>query len=179
VDFRNTVIIMTSNIGSQFILDRGTADWAEVETHVLAELRRNFKPEFLNRVDDIIIFHPLAMDQIEHIVDLQLERLKKLLSDRKLTLELTPEAKHVLAEEGFDPAFGARPLKRAIQRYLQNPLAMAVLEGRFKDGDHVLVTRQADGALGFEVVGHDSEAEEGAREPAAAGGRAAPAGASR
>ena len=79
VDFRNTVIIMTSNIGSQFILDRGTADWAEVETHVMAELRRNFKPEFLNRVDDIIIFHPLAMDQIEHIVDLQLERLKKLL----------------------------------------------------------------------------------------------------
>jgi len=179
VDFRNTVIIMTSNIGSQFILDRGTADWAEVETHVMAELRRNFKPEFLNRVDDIIIFHPLAMDQIEHIVDLQLERLKKLLSDRKLTLELTPEAKHVLAEEGFDPAFGARPLKRAIQRYLQNPLAMAVLEGRFKDGDHVLVTRQGDGTLGFEVVGHDSEAEEGAREPAAAGGRAAPAGASR
>jgi ATP-dependent Clp protease ATP-binding subunit ClpB len=179
VDFRNTVIIMTSNIGSQFILDRGTADWAEVETHVMAELRRNFKPEFLNRVDDIIIFHPLAMDQIEHIVDLQLERLKKLLSDRKLTLELTPEAKHVLAEEGFDPAFGARPLKRAIQRYLQNPLAMAVLEGRFKDGDHVLVTRQGDGTLGFEVVGHDSEADEGAHEPAAAGARAAAAGASR
>jgi ATP-dependent Clp protease ATP-binding subunit ClpB len=119
------------------------------------------------------------MDQIEHIVDLQLERLKKLLSDRKLTLELTPEAKHVLAEEGFDPAFGARPLKRAIQRYLQNPLAMAVLEGRFKDGDHVLVTRQGDGTLGFEVVGHDSEADEGAHEPAAAGARAAAAGASR
>jgi ATP-dependent Clp protease ATP-binding subunit ClpB len=168
VDFRNTVIIMTSNIGSQFILDRGTADWAEVETHVMAELRRNFKPEFLNRVDDIIIFHPLSMDQIEHIVDLQLERLKKLLGDRKITLELTPEAKHVLAEEGFDPAFGARPLKRAIQRYLQNPLAMAVLEGRFKDGDHVLVTRSADGTLGFELAGHDSEADERARAGAAA-----------
>ena len=169
VDFRNTVIIMTSNIGSQFILDRGTADWAEVETHVMAELRRNFKPEFLNRVDDIIIFHPLAMDQIEHIVDLQLERLKQLLGDRKITLELTPEAKHVLAEEGFDPAFGARPLKRAIQRYLQNPLAMAVLEGRFKDGDHVLVTRSPDGTLGFELAGHDPEADEGAREAAGAG----------
>jgi ATP-dependent Clp protease ATP-binding subunit ClpB len=164
VDFRNTVIIMTSNIGSQFILDRGTADWAEVETHVMAELRRNFKPEFLNRVDDIIIFHPLSMDQIEHIVDLQLERLKKLLGDRKITLELTPEAKHVLAEEGFDPAFGARPLKRAIQRYLQNPLAMAVLEGRFKDGDHVLVTRSADGTLGFELAGHDASADDGARD---------------
>ena len=160
VDFRNTVIIMTSNIGSQFILDRGTADWAEVETHVMAELRRNFKPEFLNRVDDIIIFHPLAMDQIEHIVDLQLERLKKLLADRKITLELTADAKRVLAEEGFDPAFGARPLKRAIQRYLQNPLAMAVLDGRFKDGDHVSVTRSANGTLGFEVVGHDAVASE-------------------
>ncbi len=162
VDFRNTVIIMTSNIGSQFILERGTADWAEVETHVMAELRRNFKPEFLNRVDDIIIFHPLAMDQIEFIVDLQLERLKKLLGDRKITLELTPEAKRVLAEEGFDPAFGARPLKRAIQRYLQNPLAMAVLDGRFKDGDHVSVTRTGDGTLGFEVVGHDAAVDEAA-----------------
>ncbi|MEP7066329.1 MAG: ATP-dependent chaperone ClpB [Gemmatimonadota bacterium] len=162
VDFRNAVIIMTSNIGSQFILDRGTADWAEVEAHVMAELRRNFRPEFLNRVDDIIVFHPLAMDQIEHIVDLQLERLKTLLGDRKLTMELTSDAKRVLAEEGFDPAFGARPLKRAIQRYLQNPLAMAVLEGRFKDGDHVMVTRQSDGALGFEVVGHDPDADGGA-----------------
>ena len=179
VDFRNTVIIMTSNIGSQFILDRGTADWAEVETHVMAELRRNFKPEFLNRVDDIIIFHPLAMDQIEHIVDLQLERLKKLLGDRKITLELTPEAKHVLAEEGFDPAFGARPLKRAIQRYLQNPLAMAVLEGRFKDGDHVLVTRSNDGTLGFELAGHDPEADEAGSESAAGTPDVAGAGASR
>jgi ATP-dependent Clp protease ATP-binding subunit ClpB len=159
VDFRNTVIIMTSNIGSSYILDRGTADWAEVETHVMAELRRNFKPEFLNRVDDIIIFHPLSMDQIEHIVDLQLERLKQLLSDRKITLELTQEAKRVLAEEGFDPAFGARPLKRAIQRYLQNPLAMSVLDGRINDGDHVKVTRNADGTLGFEVAGHDAVAE--------------------
>jgi ATP-dependent Clp protease ATP-binding subunit ClpB len=148
---------MTSNIGSQFILDRGTADWAEVETHVMAELRRNFKPEFLNRVDDIIIFHPLSMDQIEHIVDLQLERLKHLLADRKITLELTPEAKRVLAEEGFDPAFGARPLKRAIQRFLQNPLAMSVLDGRISEGDHVRVTRAPDGTLAFEVVSHDAE----------------------
>ena len=172
VDFRNTVIIMTSNIGSQFILDRGTADWAEVETHVMSELRRNFKPEFLNRVDDIIIFHPLAMDQIEHIVELQLERLKKLLADRKLTLELTPEAKRVLAEEGFDPAFGARPLKRAIQRYLQNPLALAVLDGRFKDGDHILVTRAPEGTLTFELAGHDASANNGA-EPAAVAGAGA------
>ncbi len=179
VDFRNTVIIMTSNIGSQFILDRGTADWAEVETHVMAELRRNFKPEFLNRIDDIIIFHPLSMDQIEHIVDLQLERLTLLLGDRKITLDLTPEAKRVLAEEGFDPAFGARPLKRAIQRYLQNPLAMAVLDGRFKDGDHVNVTRTAAGTLDFEVVGHDATAAEGANGASGATAGTARAGAGR
>ena len=165
VDFRNSVIIMTSNIGSQFILDRGTADWAEVEAHVMAELRRNFKPEFLNRVDDIIIFHPLAMDQIEHIVELQLHRLEQLLADRKITIELTPEAKRVLAEEGYDPAFGARPLKRAIQRNLQNPLAMAVLDGRIADGDHVRVTRAPDGTLAFEVVGHEGESGERAEAP--------------
>jgi ATP-dependent Clp protease ATP-binding subunit ClpB len=159
VDFRNTVIIMTSNIGSQFILERGTADWAEVEMHVNGALRQHFKPEFLNRVDDIIIFQPLSMEQIEHIVELQLKRLESLLRDRKITLELTPEAKRVLAEEGYDPAFGARPLKRAIQRLLQNPLAMAVLEGKFKEGDHVLVTRAPEGSLAFERAGAPAERE--------------------
>jgi len=176
VDFRNSVIIMTSNIGSQYILDRGTADWAEVESHVMAELRRNFKPEFLNRVDDIIIFHPLSMDQIEHIVELQLKRLEQLLADRKITLELTPEAKRVLAEEGFDPAFGARPLKRAIQRYLQNPLAMAVLETRIKEGDHVRVTRAPEGTLAFEVVGHVATNGNGAEAPGDVVGSSAGAG---
>jgi len=176
VDFRNSVIIMTSNIGSQYILDRGTADWAEVESHVMAELRRNFKPEFLNRVDDIIIFHPLSMDQIEHIVELQLKRLEQLLADRKITLELTPEAKRVLAEEGFDPAFGARPLKRAIQRYLQNPLAMAVLETRIKEGDHVRVTRAPEGTLAFEVVGQVATNGNGAAAPGDVVGSSAGAG---
>ncbi|MGH7648927.1 MAG: AAA family ATPase, partial [Gemmatimonadaceae bacterium] len=150
VDFRNTVIIMTSNIGSQFILDRGTADWAVVETHVLSSLRQHFKPEFLNRVDDVIIFKPLAMEQIEEIIEIQLHHLERLLAERKLTIELTPEAKRFLAEEGFDPAFGARPLKRAIQRYVQNPMAMAVLEGKFNEGDRVLVTRAPGGELVFE-----------------------------
>jgi ATP-dependent Clp protease ATP-binding subunit ClpB len=150
VDFRNTVIIMTSNIGSQFILDRGTADWAVVETHVLSSLRQHFKPEFLNRVDDVIIFKPLTMEQIEEIIEIQLHHLEKLLAERKLTIELTPEAKRFLAEEGFDPAFGARPLKRAIQRYVQNPMAMAVLEGKFNEGDRVLVTRAPGGELVFE-----------------------------
>jgi len=137
VDFRNTVVIMTSNIGGQAILDLGTEDWALVEAQVTQALRAHFKPEFLNRVDDIIVFHPLGEADIEHIVDLQLARMDALLAEKKITLEVTPEAKALLARDGYDPAFGARPLKRAIQRLVQNPLAMAVLEGKFKDGDRI------------------------------------------
>ncbi|HEY5060800.1 MAG TPA: ATP-dependent chaperone ClpB [Gemmatimonadaceae bacterium] len=149
VDFRNTVIIMTSNVGSMYILEHASGDWALVETQVMATLQQQFKPEFLNRVDDIIIFRPLAMAQIEKIVDLQLERLRAMLADRKMTIDVTPEAKHVLAEEGFDPAFGARPLKRSIQRLIQNPLAMAVLEGKFEDGDLIVVSADGHGGLAF------------------------------
>jgi ATP-dependent Clp protease ATP-binding subunit ClpB len=149
VDFRNTVIIMTSNIGSQYILEGVHADWGEVEMQVTAALRQHFRPEFLNRVDDIIVFKPLTLEQIEEIIGIQLHRLEQLLAERKLSIELTPEAKHALAEEGYDPAFGARPLKRAIQRLIQNPLALAVLEGRFGEGDRVLVTRGTNGELEF------------------------------
>ena len=163
VDFRNTVIIMTSNVGSSFILERGTRDWAEVETVVTAELRRQFKPEFLNRVDDIIIFHPLGMEQLDKIIDLQLRRLEQLLAERKMTIELTREARHAVAEEGYDPAFGARPLKRAIQRLIQNPLALAVLEGRFGEGDHIVVGVAPNGELTFEKVGERVPAEAGTR----------------
>jgi ATP-dependent Clp protease ATP-binding subunit ClpB len=163
VDFRNTVIIMTSNVGSSFILERGTRDWAEVESIVMTELRRQFKPEFLNRVDDIIIFHPLGIEQLDQIIDLQLRRLEKLLAERKMTIELTPEARRVVAEEGYDPAFGARPLKRAIQRLIQNPLALAVLEGRFGEGDHVVVGVNARGELTFEKVGDATPVEAGSR----------------
>jgi len=112
-------------------------------------LRQHFRPEFLNRVDDIIIFRALGKAEIEHIIDLQLARLEKLLADRKLTFELTPAAREVLATEGYDPAFGARPLKRAIQRLLQNPLALAVLEGKFNEGDHIVVDKDAKGELTF------------------------------
>jgi ATP-dependent Clp protease ATP-binding subunit ClpB len=159
VDFRNTVIIMTSNIGSTYILEHTGDDRAVVEAQVTNALRQHFRPEFLNRVDDIIIFRPLGKAEIEHIIDLQLKKLERLLSDRKLTLELTPEAREVLATEGYDPAFGARPLKRAIQRLLQNPLALAVLEGRFSEGDHIVVERDAKGELTFKK----------AKEPALAG----------
>jgi ATP-dependent Clp protease ATP-binding subunit ClpB len=154
VDFRNTVIIMTSNIGSHFILEHGGGkDWALVEAEVTSVMRKHFKPEFLNRVDDIIIFKPLGTDQIARIVDIQLERFRQMLADRKITLEITPEAKRMLAEEGYDPAYGARPLKRAIQKLIQNPLAIMILEGRFKDGDHIVVTPGPSGTLTFERAG--------------------------
>jgi ATP-dependent Clp protease ATP-binding subunit ClpB len=149
VDFRNTVIIMTSNVGSSFILEHATDDWAIVETEVWTALREHFRPEFLNRVDDIVLFRPLTQQHIDRIIDLQLARLRKLLADRKLSLVLTPEARDVLAEEGYDPAFGARPLKRAIQRMIQNPLALAVLEGRFVEGDTVVVRPDGKGGLEF------------------------------
>ena len=158
VDFRNTVIIMTSNIGSQFILEHAGGDWALVETQVTQAMRQHFKPEFLNRVDDIIVFRPLGTEQIEHIVELQLQRFEKLLADRKLTLEMTPGAKRLLAEEGYDPAFGARPLKRAIQRLIQNPLALQILEGKFHEGDHIVVKQGAAGTFTFERSGATAEA---------------------
>jgi ATP-dependent Clp protease ATP-binding subunit ClpB len=138
VDFRNAVIIMTSNLGSAVILDRaGTDAWEAVERDVLQLLRGHFRPEFLNRVDEVVVFRPLAPDDLAPIVDLQLARVQRLLADRKLTLALTPAAKAFLAQEGYDPAFGARPLKRAVQRQLQDPLALALLEGRYAEGQTV------------------------------------------
>ncbi len=178
VDFRNTVIIMTSNIGSPYILEHAAADWGEVEAQVLAALRQHFRPEFLNRVDDVIVFRPLGEEQIGRIIELQLHRLERLLAERKLTIELTPEARRAIAAEGYEPAYGARPLKRALQRMVQNPLAMGVLEGKFKDGDHILVQAGPDGALTFDVAppsGAATRAGSGKREtraePAAAGRR--------
>ena len=158
VDFKNCVIIMTSNVGSQYILENTGGDFDRVEEQVTSVLRQQFRPEFLNRIDDIIVFRPLGEEQITRIVDLQLNKLDQLLADRKLAIELTPEAKHLLAHEGYDAAFGARPLKRTIQRLLQNPLAMAVLEGRFVEGDTIRVTVDSGGRLAFE-----SETEAAAR----------------
>jgi ATP-dependent Clp protease ATP-binding subunit ClpB len=142
VSLRNTVIIMTSNIGSPYILEQSARMQdanvrAEVEQNVLMQLRQHFRPEFLNRVDDIIIFRPLGSADLTHIVELQLRRLEGLLAERKIALELTPEAKAFIASEGYEPAYGARPLKRAIQRLVQNPLAIRILEGEFGEGDRV------------------------------------------
>jgi len=153
VDFRNTVIIMTSNIGGQSILEQaGSGDWAAIEDTVLAEMRRYFRPEFLNRVDDVVVFRPLGREQLRRIVELQLDRVRALLAERRITLDVTEAAEDVVAEEGFDPAFGARPLKRAIQRLIQNPLALRLLEGDFGDGDLIRVDRDAEGALEFRRV---------------------------
>jgi ATP-dependent Clp protease ATP-binding subunit ClpB len=112
-------------------------------------LRQTFKPEFLNRVDDIILFRPLTAAHISQIVELQLARVRELLGERKITIELTDRAKQMLSTEGYDPAFGARPLKRAIQRLVQNPLAMALLEGRFTEGDHIVADMAGDESLTF------------------------------
>jgi len=139
VNFKNTVIIMTSNIGSQWIRDLAGRDEEEMRRRVLEALNQHFNPEFLNRVDETIIFHTLSMEDLVQIVDIQLGHLERRLSDHKVTLHVTDEAKRFLAEEGYDPVYGARPLKRVIQRRLQDPLAREMLEGKFGDGDSIKV----------------------------------------
>ena len=142
VDFRNTVIIMTSNIGSSLIQEL-VGDEEMMRKEVMGLLRKTLKPEFLNRIDEIIIFRPLSREVIYEIIDIQMERLNALLKPKKITLELTERMKDFLVAEGYDPAFGARPLRRAIQRFIQDPLAVAILEGRVKEGQHVVVDREA------------------------------------
>jgi ATP-dependent Clp protease ATP-binding subunit ClpB len=153
VDFRNTVIILTSNIGSAWILEHAADEWGTVETKVREALHQAFRPEFLNRIDEIIVFRPLSREDLEKVVGLQLERLAGFLRERDVTLEVTPGARRAIAEEGYDPAFGARPMKRAIQHMVSDPLAMAFLDGRFTEGDTVRVDLGEDGALAFERRG--------------------------
>jgi len=169
VDFRNTVIIMTSNIGSAFLQAedlRSEKEFEEVSKQVLNALHGHFKPEFLNRVDDIIVFRPLGKEQLVRIIELRLEDVRRLLADRKISLELTDAAKDLLFTEGFDPNFGARPLKRAIQKLVQDPLALKILDGEVLHGDHVVVdadkrARKMTFAVSKRV---------GEKEPAKAGG---------
>ena len=147
VDLRNTVLIMTSNLGGQLIQEMANRDFDEIRDAVMAVLRDHFKPEFLNRVDEIIVFRALTQEQLASIVDIQLRRLEKRLAERKIALIVTDAARKLLAERGWDPVYGARPLKRAIQRLVQDPLAMQMLEGKFVEGDTVEV-----GAKGGELV---------------------------
>ena len=146
VDFRNTVVIMTSNLGS-YVFNDPTAGVEEREEKVLAEVRATFRPEFVNRVDEIIVFHPLGRQQIAQILDIQVRLLQERLAARRLTIELTDGAREYLANAGFDPAYGARPLKRLIQREVQDRLATMLLGGEIRDGEHVVVDRADDGLV--------------------------------
>jgi ATP-dependent Clp protease ATP-binding subunit ClpB len=141
VDFKNTVIIMTSNIGSQYILDVAGDDsqYEEMKARVMEAMRSSFRPEFLNRIDEMIIFHGLRKDQLRQIVKLQIARLADRLRDRKMAVRLSEAALDFLAEVGYDPVYGARPLKRAIQRELETQIAKAILRGEFGDGDTIFV----------------------------------------
>jgi ATP-dependent Clp protease ATP-binding subunit ClpB len=152
VDFKNTILIMTSNIGSLSLSgDLASPErYARASEQVMTALRGHFKPEFLNRIDDIVIFRPLGTEQLTKIVELRLQDVRELLTERKITLDLTDAAKHTLFKSGYDPAYGARPLKRAIQRMIQDPLAMKILDGEVLHGDHVVVDSK-DGKLSFEV----------------------------
>jgi ATP-dependent Clp protease ATP-binding subunit ClpB len=147
VDFKNTLIIMTSNIGSEYLVNQKEGeDTTAVREYVMAEVRLKFRPEFLNRVDEIILFHRLQREQMTAIVDIQIGRLQRLLADRKITLKLDDAARTWLANRGYDPAYGARPLKRVIQKYVQDPLAEQILAGQVMDGAAVALTVR-DGAL--------------------------------
>jgi ATP-dependent Clp protease ATP-binding subunit ClpB len=146
VDFRNTVLIMTSNVASDLIqeMSRDERDSKQMRDRLMDALRRTFRPEFLNRIDETVVFRSLSLEDIQRIVDIQLQDLQKRLADRKITIELTAEAKKVLAERGYDPVFGARPLKRTIQRMVENPLALEILAGKFKEGDQIMVDLARD-----------------------------------
>jgi len=146
VDFRNTVVIMTSNLGSHIFREYEKPE--KVRPLVMQELRNTLRPEFLNRIDEVVIFMPLDRAQLARIVDIQLTHLRRRLADRRIELEVTDAAKEVLGREGYDPTFGARPLKRTIQRLVQDPLALRILEGEFHEGDVVVVDADGD-ALTF------------------------------
>jgi ATP-dependent Clp protease ATP-binding subunit ClpB len=146
VDFRNTLIVMTSNLGSEYLANQPEGeDTDAVRDQVMSVVRANFRPEFLNRIDEIILFHRLKRSEMTKIVDIQMTRLVKLLEDRKITLELDPAAREWLADKGWDPAYGARPLKRVIQKSVQDPLAEMILSGQVKDGEKVVISAGKQG----------------------------------
>jgi ATP-dependent Clp protease ATP-binding subunit ClpB len=146
VDFKNTVIIMTSNIGSEFITEEESREARS--RLVMDALRQHFRPEFLNRIDEVIIFDRLGEDELKQIVDIQLNRLTRRLQQQNITLDLADRARAFIAREGYDPVYGARPLKRAIQRFLLDPLSLDILEGKFREGQTIRVDAK-DGALTF------------------------------
>ena len=146
VDFRNTLIVMTSNLGAEYLVAQPEGeDSDKVRDQVMAEVRAHFRPEFLNRIDEIILFHRLKREQMGRIVDIQFAYLQKLLEERKIAIALDAKARDWLAEKGYDPAYGARPLKRVIQKSVQDPLAELILSGRIKDGETVKISAGREG----------------------------------
>jgi ATP-dependent Clp protease ATP-binding subunit ClpB len=163
VDFRNTVLVMTSNVGSTAIYELSEKNPELARKEAMDALRGSFRPEFINRIDEIVIFNPLGKEQLSRIVGLLLKSVERLLAERQITLELSPAANELLLREGYDPAYGARPLRRAIQRLIQDPLAMQILEGKMLPGDHIRVDRDGQkDAMKFE--------RKAAKQPAAAAG---------
>ena len=168
IDFKNTVIIMTSNVGAREISDKTSFGFAvnqdkkegqtqrqyeSMRNRVMEELKRTFRPEFLNRIDDVIVFHMLTEPQIQQIVSFMLATVNRQLDQRGMKLELTDSARNLLAKEGWDPNFGARPLRRAIQRLIEDPLSEEVLLGRFSDGDTIMAEAAEDGKMIFRKAG--------------------------
>jgi ATP-dependent Clp protease ATP-binding subunit ClpC len=160
VDFKNTVIIMTSNIGAETLKKQGSigfksqeeeVTYQSMKTRLLDEVKKVFKPEFLNRVDDVIVFRPLTREDLEHIVELEIREVESRLKEQNIHIELTKEAKDFLIERGFDKTFGARPLKRTIQRFLEDPLAEEIIKGNYKNGAKLRATAKAD-HLEFAVI---------------------------
>jgi len=153
VDFRNTVVVMTSNLGSQRIQElAGAENYAQMKADVMEIVGQHFRPEFINRIDDVVVFHPLEAEHLRKIVDIQLEYLHRRLGERDIGLVLDDAARERLAQAGFDPVYGARPLKRALQQQLENPLAQRILAGEFAPGDTIRVTAEPDG-LNFVKAG--------------------------
>jgi ATP-dependent Clp protease ATP-binding subunit ClpB len=144
IDFKNTILIMTSNLGSHLIMELGEQNREEMVRQVDEILHRQFRPEFLNRIDETIIFHGLSKEDLAKIVDIQVALLTKRLAERKFSISLTDKAKNFLIEVGYEPSYGARPLKRAIQRHIQDELAMHILEGKFSEGDRIFVDADLD-----------------------------------
>jgi ATP-dependent Clp protease ATP-binding subunit ClpB len=144
VDFRNTVIVMTSNLGSQLIQEMASDGYAKMKNAVMEIVAQHFRPEFINRIDETVVFHSLNEAQIHAIAEIQVGRLAKRLAEKEIKLSVTEDAIDFLAKAGFDPVYGARPLKRAVQNYLENPLAQEILAGKFLPGDKIKVTKVAD-----------------------------------
>jgi ATP-dependent Clp protease ATP-binding subunit ClpB len=163
VDFKNTILIMTSNLGSSYLQAenlRTPEDFEKASEQVMEALHGHFRPEFLNRVDDIIVFGPLGKEQLVKIIELRLEDVRRLLADRKISIELTDAAKELLFTQGYDANFGARPLKRAIQKLVQDPLALKILDGEILHGDHIVIDADKKaGKMKFEVSKRVGEKE--------------------